>query len=276
MSKGIPLDKIMEKQVTDEESVLSFFRKYSDKAYTIELLQSEYKFSSNIRKVLNRLETSGKLIKTRIDVGKRWEYAYYYAPEVVPNFILKQNSTYSGWEIREMSINDFLIDIEFITNKKDDLFGFKIEFPNSGDAAVYYEDEDEKTRCIRYSEINNELTRKDNSVVLWLDFNQVNHPEETNWEDWEFEYSTAEKEIFVSSSRRQVKAKEIMQYFGSLGYKIEFFSERNQFEITAYEWNPNDEEDESWIIDHVNFGFDPKNNTAETIIEDCTKVVVTY
>ena len=51
MAKGIDLTDLSGKRVTDDENVLRFFSDYPNKAFTIDILRNEYKFSSNIRKV---------------------------------------------------------------------------------------------------------------------------------------------------------------------------------------------------------------------------------
>lgn len=68
--------KNISKEVTTDDTVLDFFLKNKSKSFTIEDLTDNHNFSSNIRKVLNRLVSSGFITKGSIQSGARWVHSY--------------------------------------------------------------------------------------------------------------------------------------------------------------------------------------------------------
>ncbi|OLS20940.1 MAG: hypothetical protein HeimC2_35310 [Candidatus Heimdallarchaeota archaeon LC_2] len=102
-------DDLIIKIVTNEEKVKQFFEKNFENSYTVKELIGTYKFTSNIRRILKKLEENKVLAKTSVKRGKRWEFAYYlrssekFAEKFTEAFskVTSSNKT-SSWKLDQM------------------------------------------------------------------------------------------------------------------------------------------------------------------------------
>ncbi len=284
MSKGFLIDSLTNKRVTDDDSVINFLNSNTGRAYTIDLLINEYKFSSNIRKVLNRLENKGLIQKTSIKSENRWEYAYYLDSPIQPQFCLKKNHEIGGWELEKIIINSKEIDFNISLH---DESGISIEFwsnlPESVDAAVYYHEEDvdepdkEYLRCIRLSDLEDDLDNP-KTISLWFkDLNELNFS--SPFDEWRLEYDSDDRTERISNTKRKVTSDNFNLYYGPLNIQISIKDNKRIISIDCLVLNDVGHFDyvyEGAFIDEVELGWSDDDQSGEETVNNVIKVILNY
>ncbi|MFX0096112.1 MAG: hypothetical protein ACFFBD_30515 [Candidatus Hodarchaeota archaeon] len=273
MVEGIPLNKLPKRRVTNEESVTAFFEENRDMAFTIDLLLKNG-FTTNIRKVLARLRDQGVLEEVSISKGKRWELAYYYALEE-SYFELKKISL--GWKLSEISINGIQVSLDLFGNTENGSYYLSLSSPTIEDIAVYYyEGEDwDIIRCVRYSEIGDQLSCENPTVQAVLDPGDAVY-------DWRFDFSHDGKQKRIAKNRNRVFTNTLIQYFGNLAFKFTVDRKKRFIIITALIWDEETEaDDEDFSIDDVYLGCAEINREVDEEdvnfrVSESDRIVISY
>ena len=148
--KGIPLSEINldETIITTEDSALKFFENHPKEAFSIQLLR-DAGFSSNIRKIIQKLTDKEKIMQaSHQEEGKsKWEYVYYLRS---PKSLFDLKKTSKGWELVKITINGkwFLVECDYNTDPNSYAFNkgivkLTLGFPNEGDGVLYNYESDE-------------------------------------------------------------------------------------------------------------------------------------
>ncbi len=222
--KGIPLNQLkrIPTITTTEENVLSFLKTHSKEGFTIDLFQKAG-FSTNIRKIIQKLVDHEKIIQSSYQepTKKKWEYVYYLAP-VSCSFELKK--TPNGWKVSRININGhyFLIESEYL-EEYNQLY-LNIQFPKKGDGIVYMDQSDQTKEwnwhgSIRYSEIVEsypEIMRGINILQEIEDY-------------WEFEINSLNgKRNRISKSKSVIEGTKIELWAGNAGFSFEIDEESHE------------------------------------------------
>ncbi len=237
MPKGIPL-KELDRSVTDDKSVHEFFKKHSQSAFTINMLLEEG-FSTNVRKVVNRLLEKGSLQKSSVNIdGKRWEAAYYLT-QISSNFIVKKvqnnDADQSGWKIVNIEVNGFEIETEFNYDSDDCLFWVNLTIQPETDVKILYWDSDEKIHSVLFSEISPILKDKNNLTL------EINLEEDF---DGHFEITHSGNRKKESKRRSRIIGEEFTQFAGPIGFNFEVNSSKRFILIKAIKSNEDEDEDD--------------------------------
>ena len=250
--KGIDLTKISKKIVTNEQSVIQFFGKFPDKAFTIDMLKKEG-FSTNIRKVLNRLLEKELINKTNImpENEGRWVTAYFISSSLI-EFIIKKME--GGWVLETIKINGDEISVEVYYYKEDNSFNLKFNSADFKDVIVYYseqtEDEDNIPilRSIRYSEIED----LSSGTAINLEFLMEDQEEELD-ESFEI-YSEKGIRKRISRSKSSITGNEIQQAFNDLNFDVDVDIEKRVISIRGSQWDEDEESENPVLIDSAGLG----------------------
>ncbi len=218
--KGIPLSDLdlEDSIITTEDSVLKFFGRHPQEAFSINML-TEAGFSSNIRKVIIKLIEQEKIIQTsKVEEGKsKWEYLYYLKP---PKSLFDLKKTDDGWKLTKITLNGkwFNVNCEIVdagTNNLFEISGIHISlgFPKEGDAILYSTTRDENTNSewlssARVSEIKSVYENLANLIHIFQKCENI----------WDFEVDTPDKRKRVSKSTSQIEGEKILLWAGQVGF----------------------------------------------------------
>ncbi|MBD3229743.1 MAG: hypothetical protein GF329_16295 [Candidatus Lokiarchaeota archaeon] len=282
LEKGVDLENIDEKKVTNEKSVMKFFSLYPDKAFKIEDLYEEG-FTTNIRKVLKRLMKKGKIERKNIhpEDSERWVSVYFNASSRI-EFIL--NKFHGQWVLDGLSINGRKIEVDVYNN--DDSFNLEIDCDDFKDVVIYYLEEKSQRNVpilhsIKYSEIEDLLQNSDLNLKLYLE--NINKDQNNKGaERLEFE---AGYEFFheegtrkkINRSKTSVISADFQQAFNDLNFDFKLNRDKRIITIKSSKWDSSKKCDINWQFDLVSIGYyNSKTKTYDYIIENAEKVVLYY
>ncbi len=259
--KGIPLSEINLDDIiiTTEDSVLKFFETHPKEAFSIKML-NETGFSSNIRKIIQKLTDKEKILQaSHQEEGKsKWEYVYYLRP---PKSLFNLKKTNDGWELVKITINGkwFLIECDYEDAPNSNLFNkgiviITLGFPSEGDGVIYYNDMDdysgiESISSIRHSEIQYNFGNLKRRIYICQEYDVL----------WDFDIASPGKRSRVSKSISIIEGEKLIIWAGNIGFlfiinsKEQIISVYPRYRELDYEGNVVVDE----IIDFfdVNYGY---------------------
>ena len=259
--KGIPLSEINldEIIITTEDSVLKFFEIHPKEAFSIKML-NEAGFSSNIRKIIQKLSDKEKILQaSHQEEGKsKWEYLYYLRP---PKSLFDLKKTNEGWELVKIAINGkwFLVECNYRDAPNSNLFNkgiviITLGFPSEGDGVLYYKDMDdysgiESISSIRHSEIQYNFGNLKRRIYICQEYDVL----------WDFDIASPGKRSRVSKSISIIEGEKLIIWAGNIGFlfiinsKEQIISVYPRYRELDYEGNVVVDE----IIDFfdVNYGY---------------------
>ena len=270
--KGIPLSEINldEAIITTEDPVLKFFEEHPKEAFSIQMLR-DAGFSSNIRKIVQKLTDKDKLVQaSHQEEGKsKWEYVYYIIP---PKSIFDLKKTSEGWELVKITINGkwFLVQCNYDLEPNRYTFDkgmvkLTLGFPIEGDGVLYYYESDEYSRkgsinSIRYSEIQDNHENLKRRIYICQGYDAL----------WDFDIISPGKRSRVSKSTSIIEGEKLILWAGNIGFlfiinpKQQTVSIYPRYRETDYEGNIINDEDVDYF--DVNYGcnYDEKDSSEES------------
>lgn len=267
--RGIPIEKLTT-AYTDEKTVLAFFSKHPTLAFTVKMLVDEG-FSTNIRKVLNRLVDNGLLEKkTVIEENHRWEAAYYLA-ELSSSFIIhKVDSTQNdekGWKLVAIQNNALSLTMEFLHDE--DSFWVNLKLPETVEAKFFIRNPEGALNAISFSEIQPALTKRSGNIVLEIDVDEAF--------DGEFDYFCDGSRKRETRSRSRIIGTNFTQYAGAIGFNFEIIPSKRHIAITAVAWDDDTDDERRVDMARVCFGdYDEAKGRFEEEREAVTHILISY
>ena len=260
--KGIPLSElnIDEGIVTTEDNVLKFFRNHPKEAFSIQLLR-EAGFSSNIRKIIQKLIEKEKIIQySHKQEGKsKWEYVYYLKPS---QSVFNLKKTKEGWEIVKIIIDGYWFKVEcsYDTDPETELFNgiviITLGFPNDGDGIIYYEESEAVMdrswqSSIRFSEVQTNFENLKNRFHIFQGYEHL----------WDFDVISLGKRSRISKITSIIESDKIILWAGDIGFLFIVNSENHtvsiypRYRTVDSEGNVTENEEEFDYFD-INYGYD--------------------
>ena len=264
--KGIPLSEINldEAIITTENSVLKFFEEHPKEAFSIQMLR-DTGFSSNIRKIVQKLTDKDKIVQTsHQEEGKsKWVYVYYIKPS---KSIFNLKKTSDGWELVKITINGkwFLVECNYDRDPNSYTFNkgivkLTLGFPNEGDGVLYYYESDEYSRkesinSIRFSEIQNTHENLKRRFNICQGYDAL----------WDFDIISSGKRSRASKSTSIIEGEKLILWAGNIGFlfiidpKEQTISIYPRYRETDYEGNIINDEDVDYF--DIHYGYHPEEN----------------
>ncbi len=260
--KGIKLSdlNLNESIVTTEDSVLKFFETRPKEAFSIQILR-EAGFSSNIRKIIQKLIDQDKIIQLshKGDDKTKWEYLYYLKPQ---KSVFDLKKTEDGWEVIKITINGFWFKVECKYDTEPNNYSFRngvvvisLGFPTNGDAVIYYDAMEESTNLsweasVRFSEIQENYNNLQKLIHICQEYETL----------WDFDVIFQGKRSRVSKSVSTIEGEKIVLWAGNIGFL--FITNSKDQTISIYpryreldtEGNVLDKEDINYF--DINYGYD--------------------
>jgi len=232
-------------------------------------------FSSNIRKVLNRLLEKGHVNKTNVKLKdkKRWETVYFNEGSLI-EFIIKKFD--NGWKIEKLKVNGKEISFEIYLSETDNSFNLKFDCDDFKDVAIFYKENEELNllRSVRYSEIQDLLDGTDLNIEYIFDptiFDPV--IEEPNFE------VLSEKGIRkkLTRSTSSIIGDELQQSFKDCNFDFKVNIKKRTISIKGSQYDSEEGSDEKILIDSVSLGeWDEGEESYDYSVQTIEKVVLYY
>jgi hypothetical protein len=225
--KGIPLHRLkrIPKITTTEEKVLEFLEKHPKEGFTIDLF-AKAGFSTNIRKIIQKLVDQEKVIQSSFQESdkKKWEYVYYLKP-ISSSFELKK--TPEGWKLTQININGhyFLVDCDF--NVDNNQAHIRIQFPVKGDGLIFSDRTDDEedwswVGSTRYSEMSESISDLKREIHILQDIEDF----------WEFDVISEDgKRTRISKTKSVIEGEQIELWAGNAGFLFEIDTKIHEVSI---------------------------------------------
>ena len=260
--KGIPLTKInlAETIITTEDSVLKFFEKHPQEAFSIQMLK-DAGFSSNIRKIVQKLTDKEKILQaSHQEEGKsKWEYVYYLRPQ---KSMFDLEKTEEGWELVKITINGkwFLVECNYDAEPNSYDFNkgivvITLGFPTEGDGVLYYNYREDYSGndtigSIRHSEIQYNFDHLKRRLMICQEYDEL----------WDFDIVSPGKRSRVSKSASIIEGERLILWAGNIGFLFIINSKDQTISIypryRELDYNGNVVEDEVLDYFDINYGYD--------------------
>lgn len=213
--KGVSIEflKKGDKIITTEDIVLKFLKNNSEKGYTIEMLQ-EYGFSSNIRKVIQKLLQNNKIVQSSYqDEGKKkWEYLYYFK---IPASSFELEKTGDGWKVEQININGYSLKVVCEYFEDEEQVCISVNVPEDGEGLIFREitDDDrdwEWIGSVRYSEMKRYNPNMSREIIIMQELEDF----------WEFEVVSEGERKRISKTKSIVIGGVLYLWAGNIGFQF--------------------------------------------------------
>ncbi|MFQ5978098.1 MAG: hypothetical protein ACE5OZ_08220 [Candidatus Heimdallarchaeota archaeon] len=266
--RGIPIEKLT-KAYTDDKAVLAFFSKHSTLAFTVNMLL-EADFSTNIRKVLNRLVDRGLLTKKTVkEENQRWEAAYFLAAPASSFLIRKlppQSEEDTGWKLVEVQSNGLSIPMEFLHDETS--FWVNVKLPEPVDAKFFFRNPEGNLHSLRLSGLQPILKERFNlalEIDVDADFDGV------------FDYSCDGPRQRKTRTRFRIVGNHFTQFAGAVGFHLEIDPAKRHIVINAVAWDDDTEDERHFDMERVGLGnYDEEQNSFEEELDDVTHILISF